>query len=301
MSEAPNPGAGEGAAGVQGWHSADHAQLVQAKGWKTADDAIKSYAELEAFRGAPAERLVKLPEKPELADDAWREDLYKRAPYLNPNRAPAKPEDYDVKFEGAPEGFAPELFKIAHKHGLSPEALKDFAEFNSRFGKDLHGKMEAANKLADDNAFKERVGKYEAKFKEKFGEKYAEMNERMRREALRYGFKDEPDLTEFERALALSGRDDALERFWTVMGDIAEVRREAPFHKGGATPVSAEDAKAQLKAKMADPEWGKKALVPGSDEHKERVRLVNAAAGRQLDEAALKKLAGGGSVEIDID
>src|SRR5688572_5710707 len=103
MSEAPNSAAP--GASVQGWHSADHAQLVQGKGWKTADDVIKSYSELETFRGAPAERLWKIPEKPEQFDDAMRADLYKRAPYLNPNRAPAKPEEYGVKFEGAPDEF----------------------------------------------------------------------------------------------------------------------------------------------------------------------------------------------------
>ncbi len=50
--ENPPPAGDKGGA----WHGADHATLVQTKGWKTADDALKSYAELETFNGAPAAR-----------------------------------------------------------------------------------------------------------------------------------------------------------------------------------------------------------------------------------------------------
>src|SRR4051812_22872278 len=45
--------------------------FAELKGWKSPDDALVSYRNLEKLQGVPPERLLKLPEKAD--DPAWSE------------------------------------------------------------------------------------------------------------------------------------------------------------------------------------------------------------------------------------
>lgn len=285
--ETPPP---NGDKGVTAWHGADHSALVTAKGWKGADDVLKSYAELETFRGAPADRLIKLPD-PDKIDDAFRTDVFKRIGY-NPNRGPEKPEDYGVTFEGAPAEFATGLAAIAHKHGIPKEALAEFAEFNGKFGKEFGEKSAAEQTKADEKTWTERHAGVEGKLKERFGDKYDATTELMTREAMRIGFKDAADLEAFEKTLALGG-DEHLLRFRSLLADVADMRREAPLHKGGGATMTPESAAAQLKAKGADQEWVAKALTRGTPEAEENLRLNIMAQGGTVDDDQIKRMARG--------
>lgn len=284
-TNAPNPSD----SGVQNWAPAEHAALVQSKGWKGVGDALKSYSELETFRGAPADRLIMLPDKPEKIDDAFRGDVFKRIGY-NPNRGPAKPEDYGVQFEGAPPEFTAAISALAHKHGIPKEALAEFAALNADFGK----KAGESLKGESDKTWAARQAAVDAKLKERFGDKFEEMNKKLGLEAMRVGgFKDAAELEAFERDLALGG-DNNLAIWRGALADLAEVRREAPLHKdGGGGAMSAEQAKAALAAKGTDKEWVTKALTRGTPEAAENLRLNFIANGGSATDEELTRMAKG--------
>lgn len=101
---------------VAGLQFEDNRTLVEAKQWKTADDAIRSYRELETH----ASKALKVPEADASADD-WN------AFYGKLGR-PETPDKYELKLntEAVPEGFpydeksAIEFRTWAHEAGLTP-------------------------------------------------------------------------------------------------------------------------------------------------------------------------------------
>lgn len=302
MSTQPNAG-DAGNQGVPAWHAPEHATLAETKGWKGYPDAVRDYAQLETFVGAPADRLIKLPAADKL-DDAFRADVFKRIGY-NPNRGPEKPEDYGVNFGEGLEEFSSEISKLAHKHGIPKEALAEFAALNTTFGTKAGEKAaadaaaaEAATKLEREKKWGELNTAAAAKLKERFGAKYDEANEYMTREALRLGFKDGEEFEAFQRDLALSG-EGRLERFQSLLADVSELRKESPFHRNGnQAGLNQEQAIAQLAAKRADSAWSAKALQRGTPEAEENVRLNIIATGGNVDEAQVKRLAAGLSAEV---
>lgn len=293
--ETPPP---QGDKGAPAWHDPTHAQLVETKSWKGWNDTVRDYAQLETFVGATPDRLIKLPAADKI-DDAFRTDVFKRIGY-NPNRGPAKPEDYGVQFEGAPPEFATGLAAIAHKHGIPKEALAELAEFNTKFGKEYGERTaaeaataDAAEKVARDKKWGDLNTASEAKLKERFGAKYDEANEYMVREALRMGIKDGPAFEEFQRDLALSG-DGRLDIFRTLLADVAEMRKESPFHRGGnQAGLTQDQALAQLATKRGDAEWVKKATTRGTPEAEENLRLNLISTGATVNEAEIKRMAAG--------
>jgi hypothetical protein len=278
--------------GVTPWYPTEHADLVKAKSWAGPGDALKSYAELERFRGAPADRLIMIPDSADKIDDTFRSDVFKRIGY-NPSRAPATPEEYGVQFEGAPPEFGAELSKLAHKHGISKEALAEFAEFNGKFGKTYGERLAAEQKATSDARWTDRQAAVEGKLKERFGDKYAATTELMTREALRLGFADAAELEAYERNLALGGDEDLM-RWRSALADLADARRESPLHRdGGSGVMTADAAKAALEAKSKDPEWIAKALTRGTPEAAENLRLNTIAGGGTVNEDELTRLSKG--------
>ena len=78
-------GTEEPAAGTTQWHSQENSEMVTQKGWKTADDALKSYSELEkSFSGR-----VKLPTEQSTAEE--KSSFYKSI------GVPEGPEGYEIK------------------------------------------------------------------------------------------------------------------------------------------------------------------------------------------------------------
>jgi hypothetical protein len=297
-TQAPN----SGDPGVQpaAWAPTEYTELVTAKGWKGPGDALKSYTELETFRGAPADRLLKIPDADKI-DDAFRGDVFKRIGYTPPTipKGPDKPEDYGLSFEGAPPEFATGLSALAHKHGISVEAMKELSAFNTNFGKEHGTKAQAAQQAADEKTWGDRHTAVEGKLKERFGDKYAATSELMTREAMRVGFKDAAGLEAFERNLALGDEND-LGIWRSTLADLAEARREGPLHKSpNGGPMSAETAKAELAAKRNNSEWVTKALTRGTPEAEENIRLNVLASGGVVDEAAVRRQAKGLAAEVE--
>lgn len=294
----PNAG-GAGDQGAPQWHDPAHGALVQTKGWKGYPDAVRDYAQLETFVGAPADRLIKLPAADKI-DDAFRTNVFKQIGYTPPG-APAKWEDYGLAVpEGMDATYMQGIAAEAHKLGITKEQMQGLAAFNLKFAGEQATRDEAAaataateRTTADNKTWGDRNTASAAKLKERFGPKYEEASEYMTREALRLGFKDPAEFEAFERGLALSGEGN-LERFRSLLADVAEMRKESPFHRGGnQAGLSAEQAQAQLKQKQADPAWVQKALTRGTPEAEENLRLNLLSNGATIDEAELKRMAAG--------
>ncbi len=134
------------------WYGEENQSLVEQKGWKTADDALKSYTELEKS----ASGKIKMP-TPESSAEEIRA-FYQRT------GCPENPDGYEVgEVEGAEafrnEGMEKSLAAVAHEMGVSKQGFESIV-------KGYYEEM--ANQL--------RVGleQGETQLKEEFGDKYDE-------------------------------------------------------------------------------------------------------------------------------
>lgn len=268
-----------GAAAVSGggatpWHHADHATLVQSKGWKGPDDAIRSYAELEKFRGAPADRLLMLPERPDAPE--WA-DVRKRVGWA----APDKPEDYGVTVpDGYPKEYANRISSAAHKLGVPKDTLLAIAKENEAIGKELVAQQ---TQLVTD-----RLSKADTEMQTKYGAKYGEIKELMTREYQRLGIP--PEMVEVLESNAAIAHEKGALMLRNLVADLADARREAALHHGNSSGgMDANQARAQLDTKSNDLEWSKKATQRGTPESIERLRLIALAAGKTVSEEELKR------------
>ncbi len=102
---------------VAGLREEDNRTLVEAKQWKSADDAIKSYRDLEAH----ASKAVKVPGEEATAED-WNA-------FYDKMGRPESPDKYELKLntEAVPQDFpydeksAIEFRTWAHEAGLNPK------------------------------------------------------------------------------------------------------------------------------------------------------------------------------------
>lgn len=108
------PAEGQGAAPASPWAGLDpeSSGWINNKQFKDVGSLVKGYRELESFRGVPAERLLKLPDKEDAPE--WGE-VHARL------GRPEKPEGYEI------DGADPELLAALHKEGVSKRAAKNLA------------------------------------------------------------------------------------------------------------------------------------------------------------------------------
>lgn len=134
------------------WYGDGFKELVEKKGWKSGDDALKSYSELEkTFSGR-----VKMP-TPESSAEEIRQFYQKTG-------CPENPDGYEIDI---PEGVADlrneavegELKKVAHEMGVSKQAFEAIVKTYY-------------DKIATDMVKGRESG--EAALKEEFGDKYSE-------------------------------------------------------------------------------------------------------------------------------
>lgn len=92
----------------------EHLNLVTERGWKSPDDVMKSYRNLETATGVPPERLIKLPAPKDANDPKAWSDIYTKL---------GRPETADKYVIPLPEGdkgeFANTVKPWMHEAGLS--------------------------------------------------------------------------------------------------------------------------------------------------------------------------------------
>ena len=118
--------------------------VAETKGWKSAEDSVKSYFHAEKLMGAPAERIIKLGEDMTLSpEDRQR---------LGFPVAPEKPEDYGIQSgeNGHPE-FAAKMAGLLHGTGISKEQAAKLVEGWDGIQKELSD-GEAARLKSEDEA-----------------------------------------------------------------------------------------------------------------------------------------------------
>lgn len=133
MSEQGAPGAGaggEGGAAASPWAGLkpENRGYVELKGFRDHDSVVQAYRELESFRGVPAERLLKLPDKEDAPE--WG-GIYGRL------GRPETPEGYEL------QGADAELLARLHSGGVSKRAAHDIAAYLGERAKAAQEKAEA--------------------------------------------------------------------------------------------------------------------------------------------------------------
>lgn len=228
-------------AGVQNEELRGKAEL---KGWKSPDDALSSYFNLESKLGAPPDRLLKLPEKPD--DPAWQE-IHKKLGFA----APESPDEYELP---VPEGFSDDYAKAiaakAKELGVPKHMLKGLSEFNNEFVKTALDAQEKAAKEAHDAAL--------AKLRVDWGGNYEPSMALAQR-------AEEQVMSEIglssEAIDAWRGADPGgYYKLLAYMGSkMGEARRiEGSGSAESAVAMSPEAARAKLSQLMGDKDWFKR-------------------------------------------
>jgi hypothetical protein len=126
------------------WYSETNKELVTKKGWKTGDDALKSYTELERSLGS----RVKMPSPESSAEEI-------RAFYQKTG-CPENPEGYEIKevAEGAvrDEISENELKKIAYQNGVSKQAFESIVKgyYDNQAAQLQQGRIQGEKQLREE-------------------------------------------------------------------------------------------------------------------------------------------------------
>ena len=212
----------------------EHLNLVTERGWKSPDDVMKSYRNLETATGVPPERLVKLP----AAKDAANPDVWNKI-YTQLGR----PETADKYTIPVPEGDKGELAAamkpILHKAGLSQSQATVLAtEWNAMTQAQAKAEQTAtdAKHLSDVTALKQA-----------WGTEFDSRSALVDRAAETFGMKQ----TQLDALKTAMGPKDAMQFLYTIGSKIAVEDTSVPGISGqqafGLTPESAQAKIASLK------------------------------------------------------
>jgi hypothetical protein len=262
----PAPGAGDnGGTGGSWFDSIPDAELkgfAQTKGWKDPASVVDGYRNLERLIGAPKERVLKLPEKPD--DPGWN-DVYTRL------GRPEKPEAYELPVpdgHGDPE-FAKGIAEVMHKHGVPKGAAQALAQFNN----DYVGKLVEAH----ERQLAEKSAAELSQLKSEWGAKYDENAELSKRAAREFGVSEDQSKA-LEGALGTAGM---LKLFNSIGSKLAEPKAfdAGGGDGGGGFGLTPEAAKARISQLRNDRDWTSKYLAGDVNSRQEMERLSRVAAG----------------------
>jgi hypothetical protein len=262
----PAPGAGDnGGTGGSWFDSIPDAELkgfAQTKGWKDPASVVDGYRNLERLIGAPKERVLKLPEKPD--DPGWS-DVYARL------GRPEKPEAYELPVpdgHGDPE-FAKGIAEVMHKHGVPKGAAQALAQFNN----DYVGRLVEAH----ERQLAEKSAAELSQLKSEWGAKYDENAELSKRAAREFGVSED-QAKALEGALGTAGM---LKLFNSIGSKLAEPKAfdAGGGDGGGGFGLTPEAAKARISQLRNDRDWTSRYLAGDVNARQEMERLSRVAAG----------------------
>lgn len=239
----PSPAGGTPAPSPWGELSPEDKGLVGLKGWKGPGDVVAAYRNLESFRGVPADRLIKIPEKPD--DPEW-------AKVWGQLGRPEKPDGYELTSpEGDEAGAA--LVKLSaetfHRYGVPREAGRAIVAEIARFAGERQKATEEAAVLrrADD----------EGQLRKNWGDAY-DANRQVAGDAARKLGLQEADVVGLMGTLGIRR---TYELFHQIGMRSAEPRTVRPEGGGGGEPRwSPEMAREKISQLKQDKEWVKRYL-----------------------------------------
>lgn len=184
------------------WYSKFEDSLIrghaEVKGWKTAEDAVKSYMEAEKFLGAPKEELFHLPK------DLNTETLLPLYDKLG------RPKDIDG-YELSQKGEFTDWFKsVAHKNGLTKEQAQSMAGAYETFETEFKAANETEARIAAESGLKD--------LRAKWGSAY-EKNESIAKDAVREFGIDEATIEGIEKTLGFSATMDLFAQIGSKIGE----------------------------------------------------------------------------------
>jgi hypothetical protein len=207
--------------------------FIQNKGFKSLDEAVKSYRNAEQFLGVPADRLVKLPENLEAAEAEVQAEIFKKLGW------PEKAEDYGLQPQAdAPEGtidLAPKFAEWAHEAHLLPHQVHSVVEkFNAHMTELREAQQQAV--VAQTEAA-------QATLRKQWGAAYDDKVAAADRFMQKVGW-DQPTVEALRDAM---GAQWVLE----LTATLGEGLGEAPFVSGEAAPTGGVMTPEQAKARIA--------------------------------------------------
>lgn len=233
-----------------------HKGYVQNKGFKSANDVLESYVNLEKLIGVPKERLVKLPETPDAPE--WGE-IYGRM------GRPEKPEGY--KFAVTEKLGDPEFSKTAsamfHKAGLTAKQAETVAaELNTYFDTKV---------TTGETDYKTKVESDLASLKKEWGAAFDQNVAAAKNAGVKLGIA--PDkMQALESVLGFGGTVKFVHELGTKLGEANFVAGDGTGGPGFgiSTPVA---AKARINELMGDPEFTRRYLAGETPQRQEMERL----------------------------
>lgn len=256
---------GNGTSTAPWYASIENAELrgrAELSKFETPEKLLESYVNLEKHMGAPADRLLRLPEKPE--DPAWK-DIHKRLGF----DAPDDPKDYELP---VPEGFntdyAAAVAAKAKELGIPKHMLKGLAEFNNEY---MVKAIDADTQAAEAAATAKHATAM-AELRVAWGGTFdTTMALAQRAEA---AMKAELGVGE-ESLLAWQNADP--QAYYKMLAYQGSRLAEGERIDGGTTPstatMSPEAAKVKIAALSADPDWFARWHAGGVAERAEWSRL----------------------------
>lgn len=256
----PPPAAPPGGSWYSSFASSDNKGFAEQKGFKTAEDVVDSYRNLEKLMGVPKERLVKLPDKEDAPE--WN-DIYGRM------GRPEKSDGYEVAIpEGGSEEFGKWAKDLFHGLGLSKKQGDTIAAKWNERAKEAFQHDSDQTKIKTDDQVKALQTEWGAAYKEKVKANSTFL------EAIGI---DDKSYDKLRQAMGVDGAEKMIDSIITKFG-IKIGEHEFKGGTGGRNDfggaLSPSAAKSKLDGLMSDPEYVKRYLNNESKE-KEEVRKLH--------------------------
>lgn len=235
--------------------------IAELKGWKTADDAVRSYHNLEKMRGVPPERLLTIPDKAEDIE-GWGK-VYERL------GRPATQEDYPITGD---KEFVSSMQKAFHEAGLTMKqaqaVVENYAGIMNKFQENSNKQYDTESELQH-NALKEEWG---SAFDERI-----ELAKRGARYLAKDGTFDKDTLDNIERTIGFG----KTAKFMAKIGELFREDSGAGLSGGsgkmfGMTPAA---ASARIKELQNDASFYKRLMAEDADARAEwkHLQMISAS------------------------
>lgn len=259
-------GAGAGSGGAAPWYGESLAPelktWVDGKGYKDLPSALAAHQAAEKLIGVPADRVIRLPDKPDAPEWGSIWDRLGR---------PAKPEEYELPTREGDDG---EFVKTAsgwfHANGVSKAAAQKIAGAWRDYINAAVAKAEEKDQQTSAAALTALRGEW--------GAASGEREEIARRGLAAFGKQaglDDKDLISLENSIGTA-------KMLRMFSEIGKLTNEAGFRAGTTQSFSMTREEAQTKVNQlkADPTWSA-AYLKGDkgklDEMTQLMQIINAA------------------------